>query len=84
MKIKRHPFAQGQLILPNNYYDLLIEKLGSNLVQLELELPESVDSQALINYSSYISKNNLCRLRIARGEKDTPSRKNIKILDESG
>jgi hypothetical protein len=67
LKIRKHPFSQQQLVLPDNYFHRLLERLGPNLVKLELELPESVDSQAVIKYPHYISLNKLCSLNIIRG-----------------
>lgn len=64
LKVTRHVFSQQQLILPESFFDRIFAKLGRNLVRCEINLPESIDSQAKPNYEDYISRNRLCYLKI--------------------
>lgn len=81
IKVTKHLFSQQHLILPQSFYNTLMDNLGPNLVRLELDLPESIDSQAIIDYEGYVSLNKLCFFKITRGDLSKPQRKHTKVLE---
>lgn len=80
MTVTKHIFSKSQLNLPQNYYTNLIGKLGSDVTKLELDLPESNDSPAVIDYEQLMELKYLAVFKINRGDKDSKDVKKMKIL----
>jgi hypothetical protein len=80
LTVTKHIFSKGSLNLPQNYYVNLISKLGSSITKLEIDLPESADSPAIINYDQLISLKYLSVFKLSRGEKSKDFKK-TKILE---
>jgi hypothetical protein len=79
--VTKHIFSKNSLNLPLNYYQNLFSKLGSNITKIELDLPESTDSPAIVNCQQLLSFKFLSRFRLNRGDKQSKDSRKMKLLD---
>lgn len=78
--ISKHVFSKSALILPQNYYRALFSRLGSQITRLHLELPESTDSPAVVDYQLLISLPSLVSFSLCRGDRQNKNILKKRIL----
>ncbi len=81
MVVSKHVFSKSTLILPLHYYRTLITRLGPNLTRLHLDLPESADSPAMVDYQQLLNLPYLISFSIRRGERQYSNIIKKKVLE---
>lgn len=75
-------FGKELLTLPRDYYRQVFGKLGQGLVKVSINLPETYDSGAEIDYLQLMQLPKLCRFQVKRGDRDDPKKRKFLVLLE--
>lgn len=78
--ISKHIFSKSALILPNHYYRTLFSRLGPQITRLHLDLPESADSPAIVDYQQLLSLSCLVSFSLRRGDRQSSNVLKKRIL----